>query len=272
MLAVLAIAAGLFVWRTASDFVTDLGSSSCRAVASSYEAQLDPDAMDNAATITAIAVKRGLPARAATIALATAMQESKLHNIDYGDRDSLGLFQQRPSQGWGTEAQVLDPIHATNAFYDALVKIDGWQTMEITHVAQLVQKSAAPLAYAQHEPEGRALASTLAGHTPGGMGCRLPKLTMSEKRTFKGTVAQALTTQLGIRADRQLVGGSTLTVTATGADQANAIGAWAVAKAELYGIEQVTVGSRQWSRAPGREAWSWRPAEQATSPTTVIVR
>ena len=92
----------------------------------------DPSQTRYAATITAVAVKRGLPPRAATIAIATALQESKLRNLRYGDRDSVGLFQQRPSQGWGTEEQILDPVYAVNRFYDALVKIKGYESMEIT--------------------------------------------------------------------------------------------------------------------------------------------
>ena len=117
-------------------------------------------------TITALALRRGLPARAATIALATAIQESKLRNIRYGDRDSVGLFQQRPSQGWGTVEQILDPEYSTDKFYDALVKVDDWESGTITVVAQKVQRSSYPEAYADHEQEGRILASALAGHSP----------------------------------------------------------------------------------------------------------
>ena len=80
----------------------------------------------NASLISAIAVRRGMPAHAATIALAAALQESKLYNLRGGDRDSLGLFQQRPSQGWGTPREILDPVHATNAFYDALDQVPGY--------------------------------------------------------------------------------------------------------------------------------------------------
>ena len=89
----------------------------------SWEADLEQSG--NAALIAAVAVQRGLPARAATIALATAYQESDLRNLEYGDRDSLGLFQQRPSQGWGTREEILDPHYAAGAFYDALVQVDG---------------------------------------------------------------------------------------------------------------------------------------------------
>ena len=117
--------------------------------------------------IAAVGVRRGLPARAASIALATAYQESKLRNLDHGDRDSLGLFQQRPSQGWGTAAQIQDPYYAINAFYDALEKIDGYQTMRITEAAQEVQRSGFPEAYEDHAADGRALASALTGYSPG---------------------------------------------------------------------------------------------------------
>ena len=106
-----------------------LVSERCSAAAGGRTAELAPDQAVHAALITAVAVQRGLPPRAASIALATAMQESKLRNIGHGDQagpDSRGLFQQRPSQGWGTEAQVMDPFYATNAFYDALIKIPGY--------------------------------------------------------------------------------------------------------------------------------------------------
>ncbi|WP_425468294.1 hypothetical protein [Quadrisphaera granulorum] len=137
------------------------------------EYDLAPDQAANAALITAITQQRGMPARAATIALATAVQESKLRNIAYGDRDSLGLFQQRPSQGWGTPEQIQDPVYSTNAFLDVLIKVDGYADEPITEVAQRVQRSAFPDAYADHEPEGRAYASALTGYSPAALTCRL---------------------------------------------------------------------------------------------------
>ena len=109
--------------------------------------------------------------RAVSIALATAYQESDIRNVDYGDRDSLGLFQQRPSQGWGTAAQVQNPYHAANRFYDALVKVEGYRTMEITDAAQAVQRSAFGEAYADHEADARILASALTGYSPAGLEC-----------------------------------------------------------------------------------------------------
>jgi hypothetical protein len=133
---------------------------------------LQPEQAENAALIAAVSVGRGLPAHAATIALATAFQESKLYNLESGDRDSLGLFQQRPSQGWGTRRQVLDPYYATNAFYDALVRIDGYQDMRVTEAAQRVQRSAYPEAYAPHEADARVLASALTGYSRHAFSCR----------------------------------------------------------------------------------------------------
>ncbi|MPV88174.1 hypothetical protein GB882_05790 [Georgenia ruanii] len=135
--------------------------------------RLDADQADNAALFAAVAAHRELPARAVTIAIATALQESKMRNIDYGDRDSVGLFQQRPSQGWGTVAQIMDPVYSTNAFYDVLVTVQGWEGQEITDAAQRVQRSAFPNAYAQHESRGRAFASALSGYSTGALTCHL---------------------------------------------------------------------------------------------------
>ncbi|SNS52784.1 hypothetical protein SAMN04488107_2877 [Geodermatophilus saharensis] len=116
----------------------------------------------NARTIADVARERGLPERATVIALATAMQESTLRNLDHGDRDSLGLFQQRPSQGWGTPAQVQDPVYAAGEFYDGLVQVPGWETMRLTDAAQWVQRSGFPEAYQQHEDLAIALTAALA--------------------------------------------------------------------------------------------------------------
>ena len=117
--------------------------------------------------IDAVAVARGLPGRATLVALMTALQESQLENIDYGDRDSVGLFQQRPSAGWGTVQQILDPKYAAEAFFGGanppsppgLVDIDGWPSMSYTDAAQAVQVSAFPNAYARHERTARQLAT-----------------------------------------------------------------------------------------------------------------
>ena len=145
----------------------------CTVEVDGHQVDLNLEQAEHAATIAAIGMRRGLPARAVSIALATAYQESKLENIDYGDRDSLGLFQQRPSQGWGSEAQVQDPVYATNAFYDGLLKVADYRNLPITEAAQAVQRSGFPDAYADHEQDARALASALTGNSEEAFACTL---------------------------------------------------------------------------------------------------
>jgi hypothetical protein len=148
-------------------------SEYCVARVGQTVAQVDVEQARWASLMAAMAQNRGLPPRATTIAIATAFQESKVRNIDYGDRDSVGLFQQRPSQGWGTVEQIMDPAYAIGRFYDGLVKVDDYTSKPITVAAQEVQRSAFPGAYAQHEDYARALASSLRGYSPAAFSCRL---------------------------------------------------------------------------------------------------
>ncbi|MFD3728757.1 C40 family peptidase [Streptomyces sp. NPDC058671] len=123
----------------------------------------------NAKVIVATGVQKRVPARGQVVALATALQESTLINLDHGDRDSLGLFQQRPSQGWGTREQLMDPVYSSGKFYDRLVKLKDWEQMPVTVAAQKVQRSGFPDAYAKHEPLATALQQAIAptlGATP----------------------------------------------------------------------------------------------------------
>ncbi|WP_326812312.1 NlpC/P60 family protein [Streptomyces scopuliridis] len=127
---------------------------------------LPAEQVPNAQTIVAAGISLDVPNKGQIIALATAMQESRLRNLNYGDRDSLGLFQQRPSQGWGTAKQIRDPVYASERFYKALLKVDGWQQMTITQAAQAVQKSGLPDAYAQWEDLSTALQEAIAKTFP----------------------------------------------------------------------------------------------------------
>jgi cell wall-associated NlpC family hydrolase len=123
----------------------------------------DPaEQVPNAETIQATGVAMGVPARGQVVALATALQESGLRNLTYGDRDSLGLFQQRPSQGWGTAVQILDPVYASTRFYEALQAVSGWQSLTVAQAAQAVQRSAVPDAYATWGPLATALQAAIA--------------------------------------------------------------------------------------------------------------
>jgi hypothetical protein len=111
----------------------------------------DAGQLRNARTIISVGRAMGLPPRAAVIALAAAEQESRLVNMRGGDLDSAGLFQERPSAGWGTYRQVTDPAYASRAFYRVLLKVPGWQHLPVTVVAQAVEVSAFGLAYARWE-------------------------------------------------------------------------------------------------------------------------
>jgi hypothetical protein len=146
-------------------------SEGCEVDTSNGIVDLSVEQMGNAGTISAVAVGRNLPERAVAISLATAMQESRLVNLTAGDRDSIGLFQQRPSEGWGTPAQIADPVYATNKFLDKLVKIPGYALLPLTVAAQDVQHSGFPDAYAQHEDDATTLAGALTGRLPATLNC-----------------------------------------------------------------------------------------------------
>ena len=227
---------------------------------------LETDQANSAAIITGIAEKRDFPVRAATIGVATALQESKLRNISYGDRDSVGLFQQRPSQGWGTRAQILDPVYATNAFYDALAKAGDLKSMTITEAAQKVQRSAYPQAYADHEPQARLIVSPLAGYSPGGWNCILKEdgdLTAQTAgkdglTTRAREVKSAAKAELGRTKSAADKAGTTLTFTVPASDDdhhAWALASWALARAHALGVKQVALAGHRWTRSSSTDGW-----------------
>lgn len=121
----------------------------------------DDEQLTNATTIVNVGVSLGVPERGQIIAVATAMQESSLRNLPHlgedNDHDSLGLFQQRPSMGWGTPEQIMDPRYASTVFYERLLQVPGWQDLPLTEAAQQVQRSATPQAYAKWEDDATAL-------------------------------------------------------------------------------------------------------------------
>lgn len=133
--------------------------------------------MERAATIVRVGQEAGLPEHAYVVAIATALQESYLRVLaspavpesfnhpndgSSADYDSVGLFQQRTSQGWGTVAQLMDPAYAAGKFYQTLRQVPGWEGLPVTVAAQAVQNSAYPDYYAKHEPLARQLVAALA--------------------------------------------------------------------------------------------------------------
>ncbi|WP_077489986.1 hypothetical protein [Sinomonas mesophila] len=233
----------------------------CTAPLGDGRQSLATDQAANASLVTAIAVRRGLPPRAATIALATAMQESKLRNISYGDGagpDSRGLFQQRPSQGWGTEAEIMDPVYATNAFYDVLIGVEGYEGLSITDAAQKVQRSAFPQAYAQHEDMSRAFASALSGHSEAALTCTLRK---PEAAGDVKALRSELTLAYG--AMDASTAGRTVSIPTEGT-LGWSIAQWAVANAKELAVTQVDVAGHSWVRDGGK-GWG-----ESTAPHGVV--
>lgn len=223
----------------------------CATSVAGQQHTLDPEQAGNAATVSAVAVGRGLPARATTIALATAYQESKLRNLDYGDNagpDSRGLFQQRPSQGWGTQQQVMTPVYAAGAFYDELVSFD-YASMSITQAAQKVQRSAFPDAYAQHEDRSRAFATALTGQSPGAMTCTLRR---TDAAGDAKAVAASLSAEYGSKFASPSSKDNAVTVAVSSAEKGWAVAHWAVAHAQAQQTVAVSYGGLEWTRASGK--------------------
>lgn len=271
-LVVVVVVAGLLVgggaWlaNTFRDAFAPGLSLGCTATVGEDHYTLALDQSANASLISGIAIQRGMPARAASIALATALQESKLRNIDYGDLDSVGLFQQRPSQDWGTVEQIMDPVYSTNAFYDVLAHVPNYVDLPINDAAQIVQRSGYPHAYAQHESLSRSFASALTGQTPQALNCTLPPATGS---AAPDTVVAAAHTALG-QLPASTSGGADGAPVSVVFDVPDAYGwmaaHWGLANAYELGIETVSYAGFSWDRHAndGGHNLGW----QASAPNT----
>ncbi|MGW0881165.1 heavy metal transporter [Streptomyces sp. NPDC002671] len=265
------------------------GARGCKVVSRSGDGtsyEFTPEQAVNAATIAAVGTGRGMPERAVTIAIATALQESGLRNIQHGDRDSLGLFQQRPSQGWGTEQQIMDPAYAAGIFYAHLARVHNYTDLPLTEAAQEVQRSGYPEAYAKHEPDAALLSAALTGQAAATLTCD-----GRPARTATGTgpdaVRAALVRDFGRDALQETgatVGGTavpspspspsvtssahgrTVTVpvpqgtkqdTAGRSEQERGwqLAHWAVANSSALHIQRVAYAGREWHAGNGGDAW-----------------
>ncbi|MDF2270075.1 heavy metal transporter [Streptomyces coacervatus] len=270
------------------------GASGCKVVSGGSDGaayEFTPEQAVNAATIAVVGTGRGMPERAVTIALATALQESGLHNIEHGDRDSLGLFQQRPSQGWGTKKQILDPTYAAGVFYQHLAKVQDYAKLPLTEAAQRVQRSGYPEAYAKHEPDAALLSAALTGNAAATLTCAgLPATTEAAGpdavraalvRDFGRDALQPAGAEVSARSTpASSAAPSTRTTTARTvtvpvvADKSPAKGRsvrqrgwqlahWAVANSSALHIERVSYGGREWTA--GNADSPWHPAAAAGS-------
>jgi hypothetical protein len=269
------------------------GAPDCTVVAAGQAGNgpayhFSPEQAANAATISAVGTTRGMPERAVTIALATALQESGLRNLDHGDRDSLGLFQQRPSKGWGSAAQILDPAYAARQFYVHLAKVPGYSRLPLTVAAQRVQRSGFPQAYAKHEPDATLLTAALTGRAGGSLTCSLPQgstagdpaeVRAALVRDFGSGVlpgAPAAGKDTGAAAAELSVPVMTTEAARTGdsgdppdtAQRGWELAQWAVAQTSALHIDEVSYAGRVWSVKDSGSGWQRAPAGGAEAAGT----
>ncbi|SDM32929.1 hypothetical protein SAMN05421874_1554 [Nonomuraea maritima] len=209
---------------------------------------LDPEQAEISATIAAVAARRKLPERAVVIAYATALQESKLLNLPDGDRDSVGVFQQRESQGWGTKKQIMDPVYATNKFFAELVKVKNYRKLPLAEAAQAVQRSAGGYAYAPHETEAKILAAAFTGRVPQAVHCWYPQ---------KATPAPSPRTAAARKELARALGSTAITTRKRGW----LVAAWSVAHAGRYGLSEVAYNGATWSN--NAESVGWKAGGKA---------
>jgi hypothetical protein len=248
------------------------GAEGCTATVDGHTVSLDPTQGKYASLIAAVGMQRGLPARAVSIALAAAYQESKIYNLPYGDLDSLGLFQQRPSvKVWGTADEIRNPEHATKAFYDALARVPNYTSMDIAVAAQTVQGSADGSLYAQHETEARALASALTGYSPAAFSC---VVTNDSALGTASNVIAALTRDYGNAISPQQSVRQNVIVnvgsSASGLRMGWSVAQYAVAMAPDLHIKSVTFNGKKWTTG-NASAKGWTSDASASNAVVSIV-
>lgn len=231
--------------------------SGCAVRTADGSMALDIEQAANAATIAAVGLAERLPARAVTIALAAAFQESQLRNLPYGDRDSVGLFQQRPSQGWGTASQILDPVYASQQFYDALAEVEEYLELPLHVAAQRVQRSADGTAYARHEKRAEVLAKALTGGDAAALHCWYPDERPARTEAALRELARSFRSVSWRGAE----------VSVANEQHGWAVAAWMVAHAHEYGIPGVRYNDRAWRAVDGHDGW--RDAE-ARTPARIV--
>lgn len=264
MVVVLGLVAGFGVWLSSKWESPQLPAfgPDCTVEADGGQVRLDRDQMANAATITAVGVRLGMPDRAMVVALATAFQESKLRNLPHlgnnNDHDSVGLFQQRPSQGWGSEEQVADPRYASEQFYVALGRVDGWEQLRVTEAAQRVQRSAYPEAYQRWAEDATVLATALLGRASGAVTCIVPDDPPVAGEAAAAALQLQLTGDWGEQTAVAVASPPGLTVSAGEVDAGWRYAHWLVSHAAEHGVTRVRFGDLEWT-ATGA---GWSPAPE----------
>ncbi len=257
--------AGYAIYHSFRSITSALPPPGCQAGTGGQAITLDTDQAAIAATIAGVAARHRLPRQAVTIALAAALQESKLHNLDYGDRDSVGIFQQRPSEGWGPATDLENPVYATTKFFAALTQLRGYATMPVYQAAQEVQHSADGSAYEQWAWVAGQLAGYFTGQTPHGVSCwyapagpgDLTGAVQKMAQTFGPPGRKAVVTRITTARSAQKNSGSdaVLHIQRTAAWT---VAGWLVAHAQGYGLSEVRYAGYEWKAANG--SMGWQPA------------
>jgi hypothetical protein len=232
------------------------GSSACLVRGGSFDVPLDAGQAAIAATIAGVAAHRSMPRRAVTIAYAAALQESDLQDLPYGDRDSVGIFQQRPSQGWGSRRQLLDPVFATTRFFAALAGVPRYLRLPVYQAAQAVQHSADGSAYSQYAPQGAAMAGGFSGRQPHAVWCWYSAAIRGRGRL---TAAEAELRRTFGRLAIRHVGDPLAEVGVRTVTDGWAVAAWLVSHASGFKLRRVTYQGYQWTAAHGRKGWTAVP-------------
>jgi hypothetical protein len=250
--------------------IPGLHSEYCTATTAKGEATLDLEQMANAATIAAVGIRRGVPERAVTVAIATAFQESHLYNLSGGDRDSVGLFQQRPSQGWGSEAQISDPRYAAGKFYSALIRVKNWQSMSVTKAAQTVQRSAHPTAYQKWADESTIVAGALLGDASHAIACTLHGAPATRGPAALVGLNSLLRDDWGDLIRLSSVSDPDEVALSVSDDRVGwQYAHWLVAHAEANGVMRVRFGDQQWTAKAG--AWGSASDPETAAPGETVL-
>jgi hypothetical protein len=238
---------------TARHFARSQLGSGCLVRGDGYDMPLTTGQAGIAATIAGVARHRSMPVRAVTIAYAAALQESDLTNLTYGDRDSVGVFQQRPSQGWGTRQQLLDPVYASSRFFGALAQVAGYRHLLVYQAAQAVQRSADGYAYSQYAVQGAQLAAGFSGSVARDVWCWYGAGV--GRRAHLAAAGRELARTFGpLRLGH--IGDPTMIVHVRRPAAGWAVATWLVSHAGDYGITAVRFGGYQWTAARGSKGWA----------------
>jgi hypothetical protein len=242
--------------------------TTCMAGQGSQQLQLSVSQAGIAATIAGVASRDDLPTRAVAIAYATALQESKLANLHYGTMDSVGVFQQRPSEGWGTAREIENPVYATSRFFAALVQVPRYRHLPIDQAAQDVQRSADGSAYEQYAGVGTSLARAFTGTQPHAVWCSYGS---PVGRPRLAAAKRDLTSAFGQLGGR-VTGDPAAVVRVDDSREGWSVAAWLMSHAADYGISDVRYAGYEWRSAKGSGQWeALKPSRRARPATATVV-